>query len=593
LHRQSAEYFLKLQVDLEQQLPGYVIEHAISISNTSFATAWMPLSEYQQSHNITINFNYSLPTNVNIYAVLRYRPQGNVANWKYTFSEPIKIGDNLATDAPCPDVWSPTSGLISPPNTPTLQVYFEPNNNLVTFHLTAQYLLGGYTWVIDFQPFTNNVTAGQYGLGTTPCENRDRAALNEVQFVELWNCGPAANYSAAVNSAEYMSYWPGPGSPWTVEALNCGAVRYTWSSVFTRVSTCPTETGSPAVSYVDLTTGDVLFYGTLYATAIRPISVLDASLGYQSYANSIPFQWTYNVTKPVTPVTYAPGTLAPVGTNSTSALIIAPELLPAIIIPAVVAGVVLTLVIVVGVMARHKSTRGTVKKLFHGNKCTGARDSKKKKPSAGTTDNERAPPAIAGNVASTVQVTVENNSASEHNQESVPPMSIPKIAIGGILEMVNRNLDFAAQTAHEEAESDEDEDALEHSETRDARRSDSPVQHSPVFEKELISQDLVDRSSSFKHSPQRSTFASPVTSPKLKLSRTGKEGLRLSSVVSSAQGSSLRSSSEASARRDNDSPKSAVLRSSRNGSLVSSRQNSKKHLPRKDSNGESDHDTSI
>jgi hypothetical protein len=54
--------------------------------------------------------------------------------------------------------------------------------------------------------------------------------------------------------------------------------------------------------------------------------------------------------------------------------------------------------------------------------------------------------------------------------------------------------------------------------------------------------------------------------------------------VSSAQGSSLRSSSEASARRDNDSPKSAVLRSSRNGSLVSSRQNSKKHLPRKDSN---------
>jgi hypothetical protein len=127
----------------------------------------------------------------------------------------------------------------------------------------------------------------------------------------------------------------------------------------------------------------------LYATAIRPISVLDASLGYQSYANSIPFQWTYNVTKPVTPVTYAPGTLAPVGTNSTSALIIAPELLPAIIIPAVVAGVVLTLVIVVGVMARHKSTRGTVKKLFHGNKCTGARDSKKKKPSAGTTDNER------------------------------------------------------------------------------------------------------------------------------------------------------------------------------------------------------------
>lgn len=101
-------------------------------------------------------------------------------------------------------------------------------------------------------------------------------------------------------------------------------------------------------------------------------------------------------------------------------------------------------------------------------------------------------------------------------------MSIPKIAIGGILEMVNRNLDFAAQTAHEEAESDENEDALEHSETRDARRSDSPVQHSLVFEKELISQDLVDRSSSFKHSPQRSTFASPVNSPKLKLSRTGK-----------------------------------------------------------------------
>jgi hypothetical protein len=131
-------------------------------------------------------------------------------------------------------------------------------------------------------------------------------------------------------------------------------------------------------------------------------------------------------------------------------------------------------------------------------------------------------------VASTVQVTVENSAASEHNQESVPPMSIPKIAIGGILEMVNRNLDFAAQTAHEEAESEEeDEDALEHSETRDARRSDSPVQHSPVFEKEFISQDLVDRSSSVKHSPQRSTFASPVTSPKLKLSRTGKGRCRM------------------------------------------------------------------
>lgn len=85
-------------------------------------------------------------------------------------------------------------------------------------------------------------------------------------------------------------------------------------------------------------------------TAVRPISVLDQSRGYQSYASSIPFQWTYNVTKPVTPVINAPVTLTPVNNNNaTSAVIIAPELLPAIVIPAVIGGVVLTLGIVVSV----------------------------------------------------------------------------------------------------------------------------------------------------------------------------------------------------------------------------------------------------
>lgn len=109
---------------------------------------------------------------------------------------------------------------------------------------------------------------------------------------------------------------------------------------------------------------------------MRPISVLDVSRGYQSYANSIPFQWTYNITKPVTPVIPTPVTQTPLN-NSTVALVLAPELIPAIVIPAVIGGVLLTLGILVGVMARHKSTRGAVKKLFHRNICIGARESKK------------------------------------------------------------------------------------------------------------------------------------------------------------------------------------------------------------------------
>lgn len=128
--------------------------------------------------------------------------------------------------------------------------------------------------------------------------------------------------------------------------------------------------------------------------------------------------------------------------------------------------------------------------------------------------------SVAPNQASHVIVVADNNPPVEHPAaESAPPLSIPKIAIGEILEMVNRNLDFAAQTAGTESEDEMDASGtLEHSESRDIHRSDSPVQHSPVFEKELISQDLV---APVRHSPHRSTFASPVNSPKLKINRTG------------------------------------------------------------------------
>ena len=50
---------------------------------------------------------------------------------------------------------------------------------------------------------------GYKGLAATNCENRVLSELNGRSFASLWNAAPAADYSGALNSQNYLSYFLG------------------------------------------------------------------------------------------------------------------------------------------------------------------------------------------------------------------------------------------------------------------------------------------------------------------------------------------------------------------------------------------------
>jgi hypothetical protein len=49
-------------------------------------------------------------------------------------------------------------------------IAYDTAAQVFNFEVTADYLLQGYTWVIDFDPFTEDITNGYNGFAATNWE---------------------------------------------------------------------------------------------------------------------------------------------------------------------------------------------------------------------------------------------------------------------------------------------------------------------------------------------------------------------------------------------------------------------------------------
>jgi hypothetical protein len=67
----------------------------------------------------------------------------------------------LASDPTCAAIFNPVGTSTVTPPQPTITIAYNNNEQLFHFDIVAQYLLQGWTWVIDFVPFTGDYTKGK------------------------------------------------------------------------------------------------------------------------------------------------------------------------------------------------------------------------------------------------------------------------------------------------------------------------------------------------------------------------------------------------------------------------------------------------
>ncbi len=112
----------------------------------------------------------------------------------------------MPSDDACADIFDPVGTSTVTPPQPEITIEYDNNEQKFHFTVIAQYLLQGYTWVIDFAPFTGDITKGANGLAATNCENRVKSDLDNRDFAAFWNAAPAADYPDALNSENFLAY---------------------------------------------------------------------------------------------------------------------------------------------------------------------------------------------------------------------------------------------------------------------------------------------------------------------------------------------------------------------------------------------------
>lgn len=112
----------------------------------------------------------------------------------------------MPSDDACADIFNPVGTSTVTPPQPQITIEYDNSQQLFHFNIVAQYLLQGYTWVVDFAPFSGNPAKGVNGLAATNCENRVAADLQGRDFAAFWNAAPAADYPDALNSENFLAY---------------------------------------------------------------------------------------------------------------------------------------------------------------------------------------------------------------------------------------------------------------------------------------------------------------------------------------------------------------------------------------------------
>jgi hypothetical protein len=285
------------------------VKYAIGVGNDGQEIlVWKSLTTPAASQTITETFTTALAEDFGFVISVELEDKITFAK-TYYYSAAIKVGNRIASDLACASIWNPVGSEVQTPPRPIAVIAYDTAAQVFNFEVTADYLLQGYTWVIDFAPFTEDITKGYKGLAATNCENRQIADFTDPtpdrHFSELWNAAPAANYAGGLNSGNFLSYRHGSNTPlWSVAAQNCSTIKYTAASLsFSKVSNCKKADGVTPSVIRQVVDGKIHYNGTLYVSAVKAINQLDASEGFVKYEYTFPFFVSFAMT--ITTITTA------------------------------------------------------------------------------------------------------------------------------------------------------------------------------------------------------------------------------------------------------------------------------------------------
>jgi hypothetical protein len=297
IDRQTSAHSLSFKADLTDLAPlsNYDVFYGVGITtSTNEILDWTPLSDPQSLNQLDLTIG-EIPENYEVFINLKAVTKDTSTETFYS-SSALKVGNRLGTDATCTDIFNPVgTSTITPPQ-PDITIEYENAEQKFHFTIVAKYLLQGYTWIVDFAPFSGDHTKGHKGLAATNCENRVLGDLAGRSFASLWNAAPAADLTGALNSENYLSYFLGTTSPkWSVASTGCDKVTYTTPGFsFQDLLNCKTSSGADSI--VRVIVGNTIQYnGTLYVTAVKPVDQLDETKGFSTTQFTVPFFVSFSV----------------------------------------------------------------------------------------------------------------------------------------------------------------------------------------------------------------------------------------------------------------------------------------------------------
>jgi hypothetical protein len=299
ISRQTSTRVLSFRADLSSlsSLTNIVASYSVGISaGTTEIISWQVIAGLQAVNTITETFATPLPDDYTVFINLKVVDTETSAETIYS-SASLKVGNRLASDPTCAAIFNPVGTSTVTPPQPTITIAYNNNEQLFHFDIVAQYLLQGWTWVIDFVPFTGDYTKGTKGLAATNCENRQTADLTGRAFADFWNAAPASDFTTALNSKNYLAYRLGTASPkWTVSANGCDKVAYTTAGFsFDDLLDCRHSDGTTPSIIRTIVNGAIQYNGTLYVTAVKAVNPLVESEGFQVAQFTAPFFVSFSV----------------------------------------------------------------------------------------------------------------------------------------------------------------------------------------------------------------------------------------------------------------------------------------------------------
>jgi hypothetical protein len=203
----------------------------------------------------------------------------------------------------CPAFFDPEPILGGTKNTPVdpsnVTVSWDSNNSKMKFEVTVEYLQWGYTWFIDFNPFTALSTNGRNGFAYGSCENKIASHFTGRNFAEYFNAAPTATSAdanggtpAPLGNDNYLAYQHA-GSPWVATAIDCHTVKFTAYFLPTELAACTNgSTGRPIVVNTDTS---ITYIGTLYVAGVKARDTSAPSAGFEVTTFQYPFEFDFNI----------------------------------------------------------------------------------------------------------------------------------------------------------------------------------------------------------------------------------------------------------------------------------------------------------